>query len=136
MVYKFGGGPRNEARVPKFRAPSLSPRVFPELRQARLAHRGEAQRIHTLPPVSRQALPVRRASTPARPRPSRVGVLLLAGCGEPNARQNPKGVVLLRWKLAETAWPKMSDVDDDYFSDYKSCATPVVICSLRSRQAN
>ena len=65
--------------------------------------------------MSRQALPVRRASTPARPPqgPSRVGVLLLAGCGEPNARQNPKGVVLLRWKLAETAWAKMSDVDDE-----------------------
>jgi hypothetical protein len=27
-------------------------------------------------------------------------------------------VVLLRWKLAETAWAKMSDVDDDYFSDF------------------
>jgi hypothetical protein len=29
--YKFGGGPRNEAHVPKFRPPSLSPRVFPKL---------------------------------------------------------------------------------------------------------
>ena len=25
MVYKFGGDPRNEARVPKFRLPSLPP---------------------------------------------------------------------------------------------------------------
>jgi hypothetical protein len=24
----------------------------------------------------------------------------------------------LRWKLAETAWAKMSDVDDDYVSDF------------------
>ena len=35
--YKFGGGPRNEARVLKFLPPSLGPRVFPELWQARLA---------------------------------------------------------------------------------------------------
>ena len=31
MGYKFGGGPRNEARVPKFLPPSLGPQVFPEL---------------------------------------------------------------------------------------------------------
>ena len=36
-IYKFGGGPRNEAHLPEFLPPSCPPRVFPELREARSA---------------------------------------------------------------------------------------------------
>jgi hypothetical protein len=37
MVYKFDVGSLDEPHVTKFLPPSLSPRVFPELRKAGLA---------------------------------------------------------------------------------------------------
>jgi hypothetical protein len=76
--YKFGGGPRNEARVPKFRPP-LSPEVFPELREARLAaHRDEgaaharckAHNYHRRQETARRRVSGgtgRRASHPGQP---------------------------------------------------------------------